>query len=634
MSNRTSSTLSTISTESVATTDTPQCSNISESSNIPSSVKIRVSIQGCRVSGARCIVCKKAKKLTRISPMARTQIFIDRGIIIPPDTRCCRRHLENGFLSKTATNDIEVKSNYSILDDKTLCGLLENLRSVASRKGLDFDYPPALTDDDYYNLTGLKKDQFDSVLASISGHIRSTSGRSPRTCLALLLTKLRTGLSLSVLSTLFALQKRRVGRAIAAARTAFLSMFVPNFLGTNHISREDFITKHTRTMAKTLFAGGEDVCILVADGTYMYIEKSSNYKFQRRTFSLHKGRPLVKPMILVSSTGYILEVFGPYFADGKNNDANILTSIMRFDASRLRSWLQPNDVLVVDRGFRDCLEMLQDLGLITKMPHFLREGSQHTTSEANESRLVTKIRWVIEAVNGLLKKWKALDHVFPNSQVPYVGDYVRIVSALCNAFRPPRISDDPNDTTIAERMLRLSQMPNLLQERVEREGWSRKRVMWQPVVADSLPDFPQLTLDELAHLTIGSYQLKQAQSYAEEHTAGDGMYELFVHRQERNILRLQIQSRHTSSKVYNLWIEYSQGINPIISWYCQCKVGARTVGCCAHVASVLWYLGYSRHSERLQERPSQSYAQYIQDAAENISDWSDNESGGDGDQSN
>lgn len=119
MSNRTSNTSSTISTESVATNDTPQCSNILESSNISSSVKIRVSIQGCTASGTRCIVCKKAKKLTRISPMARTQIFIDRGILIPPNARCCMRHLENDFLSKTATNDIEVKSNYSILDDKT-----------------------------------------------------------------------------------------------------------------------------------------------------------------------------------------------------------------------------------------------------------------------------------------------------------------------------------------------------------------------------------------------------------------------------------------------------------------------------------------------------------------------------------
>ena len=33
----------------------------------------------------------------------------------------------------------------------------------------------------------------------------------------------------------------------------------------------------------------------------------------------------------------------------------------------------------------------------------------------------------------------------------------------------------------------------------------------------------------------------------------------------------------------------------ITGWYCQCKVGARTIGCCAHVAAVLWYLGHQRH---------------------------------------
>lgn len=233
------------------------------------------------------------------------------------------------------------------------------------------------------------------------------------------------------------------------------------------------------------------------------------------------------------------------------------------------------------------------------MPHFLKDGSQHTSSETNESRLVTKIRWVIEAVNCLFKMWKALDHVFPNSQIPYIGEYVRIVSAFYNAFRPPRVTDSPSDVIIAERMLRLSRMPNVLQQRVEREGWSRKRVMWQLMDADTLSDFPKLTMEELTQMTIGSYQIKQAQSYTEEHIADDGIYQLFIHRQERNIVRLQLQSRHTSSKVYNLWIEYSEGINPITPWYCQCKAGARTVGCCAHVASVLWYLGYLRHSEEL-----------------------------------
>ena len=53
------------------------------------------------------------------------------------------------------------------------------------------------------------------------------------------------------------------------------------------------------------------------------------------------------------------------------------------------------------------------------------------------------------------------------------------------------------------------------------------------------------------------------------------MYSFLVFKQERNILRVQIQSRHTSSKVLNLWIETNAGPNPISGWYCQCKSGAR-----------------------------------------------------------
>ena len=34
----------------------------------------------------------------------------------------------------------------------------------------------------------------------------------------------------------------------------------------------------------------------------------------------------------------------------------------------------------------------------------------------------------------------------------------------------------------------------------------------------------------------------------------------------------------------------SQGCSK--SWYCQCKVGSRTVGCCEHIAAVLWCPSY------------------------------------------
>ena len=55
----------------------------------------------------------------------------------------------------------------------------------------------------------------------------------------------------------------------------------------------------------------------VADGTYIYIEKSSNYSFQRGSYSVHKGQPLLKPIRLVITDGYILTFMGPYLADGK-----------------------------------------------------------------------------------------------------------------------------------------------------------------------------------------------------------------------------------------------------------------------------------------------------------------------------
>ena len=94
-------------------------------------------------------------------------------------------------------------------------------------------------------------------------------------------------------------------------------------------------------MSKLLCPNGEGVCILIADGTYIYIEKRSNYSLQKHSYSVHKGRNLLKKIITVSSTGYILDVFGLYFSVDKDNDSNFLTLLMKSDASALREWVDP-----------------------------------------------------------------------------------------------------------------------------------------------------------------------------------------------------------------------------------------------------------------------------------------------------
>jgi len=106
----------------------------------------------------------------------------------------------------------------------------------------------------------------------------------------------------------------------------------------------------------------------------------------------------------------------PYY-DGKNNNDNILNSALSFESLHLRNWLTSDDILVVDRGFRDSIELIEDLGLIAKMSHFLQNKHQHTTEEANESRLITSVRWIVEAINGIIKRWKTLGQMMPNFQI-------------------------------------------------------------------------------------------------------------------------------------------------------------------------------------------------------------------------
>lgn len=159
-------------------------------------------------------------------------------------------------------------------------------------------------------------------------------------------------------------------------REAVMQHFVPKCIGFDHISRDDVISKHTSTFARELLAcGSNNTAILLIDGTYIYIQKSSKYTFQRKSYSIYKGRPLVKPMMIVTSDGYILDILGPFLADGKNNDVAILYQHLR-EGEGLLKWAHENDILVLDRGFSDSLDMIETVGLKSESPFFLHTGSK------------------------------------------------------------------------------------------------------------------------------------------------------------------------------------------------------------------------------------------------------------------
>lgn len=67
-------------------------------------------------------------------------------------------------------------------------------------------------------------------------------------------------------------------------------------------------------------------------------------------------------------------------------------------------------MVIVDRGFRDAVTFMEENGLQVHMPFYLPRGKkQHSTTEANISRMVTKVRWVVESANGKVKQWRLVD---------------------------------------------------------------------------------------------------------------------------------------------------------------------------------------------------------------------------------
>lgn len=589
--------------------------------------RITLPIASLVASGTRCCICSDPHGRYRLGNKTRTAIWMKLGVYIKNENRVCNNHKSVHGDCGLTPDALEILKHKEVNRETSfkIPALLEFISSITkhgresmSRAGiLSFD-DKKLTDFELNVLLSLTYEQFNYLFTICEPHLKLRK-LSNRDALAALLMKLRLNLTLKTMGVLFGVNKSTISRAILKVRKVLLKEFVPNWLGYNHIGRNQYINEHTTDISKLLTQAGVENAIVVIDGTYLYFQKSRNYKLQRRMYSMHKYRNLLKVMMVVSTTGYILAIEGPYFGDGSNNDSNIMRSMCR-DANGFRSFFMPGDFIIEDRGFRDSNMLLTKLGYSIKMPHFLGRRPQHPTSEANESRLVTKIRWVVESVNGRLKNvFRMFRDVLPNTFIKKnrAYEYFQIGCALLNAFHPPLAKNKPGDKKLAEDMLTRSTMHNLFMEHLKDERFIRSTKEWKMLNDTDLEDFPRLTRNELREFTFGVYQIHQAPSYVSDTEDEFGSYDMFFHPLlGKNIIRFKIQSRHTSNAKYLLWIGYNpikQGTNSITGYYCKCPNGSRMVGCCAHIAAVLWYLSYARYLGRI-VAPGADLASLVRDA--------------------
>jgi hypothetical protein len=222
--------------------------------------------------------------------------------------------------------------------------------------------------------------------------------------------------------------------------------------------------------------------------------------------------------------------------------------------------------------------------------------------------------------------FKFFKDTIPMQHVEHLGDFFRVCCSLINAFSPPT-KMQAESSLLATCMLARANQKNFVQQKEENEGLDKlQKSKWYPMTAEGhLPGFPVLTEEYLRELTFGVYQIKLAKSYVQDKLQRDSDYVIEIMLEEPGFLRARIYSRFTKSAKYHLWIAYfdssyeqsneDETSNPITGWYCKCKTGARTLGCCAHIASVLWYLGLARHQKNI-KYPSAKLLYAIKDAGD------------------
>lgn len=180
----------------------------------------------------------------------------------------------------------------------------------------------------YYIEKGFTKDEIIFILDEVKS-LNNSPQRNKLQALVIYLFWLKTGIAQDLIACYFGLNDRRfVGHLCDQVRTALNKDFCPNHLGSSHLNRDSWISKNT-VMAKSVFDLNPDQFCFICDGTYCYCEKSCNNYVQRICYSGQKYRHLVKPFVISSTNGTIIDVYGPFTA--VDNDASILTSILKTD---------------------------------------------------------------------------------------------------------------------------------------------------------------------------------------------------------------------------------------------------------------------------------------------------------------
>ncbi len=108
-----------------------------------------------------CVICGNIdpQSLKVLTQEQRTMIFLKRGVLVAPGSRCCSDHLYKNQLTIESFDHIQVsKADRWEIDATGFQIFVEDVRSILfNQKCFDFDDRTCLKDEGYRNIVGVTK---------------------------------------------------------------------------------------------------------------------------------------------------------------------------------------------------------------------------------------------------------------------------------------------------------------------------------------------------------------------------------------------------------------------------------------------------------------------------------------------
>ncbi|XP_071481997.1 uncharacterized protein [Diadema antillarum] len=161
----------------------------------------------------------------------------------------------------------------------------------------------------------------------------------------------------------------------------------------------------------------------IIDCTEIFIERPRSLDLQASTWSDYKKHNTIKVLVGITPNGHISFLSKAY--GGRASDVAI------FRESGFLSLLDPNDVVMADRGFPIQEELLLHHATL-EIPPAAQGKRQMTRSKVQKTKVIANLRIHVERAINRLKDFKILNNTMPLTLVPSADDILIVCAALVN----------------------------------------------------------------------------------------------------------------------------------------------------------------------------------------------------------